>query len=745
MEDDLKKLSRLSAPKASDEARARAMAAAMTAFENQEKNATAPQGTESGRRQSSIATTLWSLFMSRKMMLASSALATLLVVPAAGYVTYQLINERTIILTEEPVVIDTRKPADDARLRQEKLKREQTASDKQTVVLQNSVPTQPEVSGLIEKAQTRPDPAIADQKADETAGRTDSEVAAPVEEQRLAAEPKKSKESDFDTTTVPGDANAAATTAEAPEGEMSDLALAKPSTVQPLAAKRLNNLGGATLNESIVAQPQVYLPEESGDRFTSKDTNPVKSVVSEPVSTFSIDVDTASYAYTRQAIMNGGRLPEPDSVRVEEMVNYFPYDWKGPDKADEAFKANVTVMPTPWNANTKLMHVAIKGYDVQQAQQPPANLVFLIDVSGSMDEPNKLPLLKSAFRLLVNTLKATDTVSIVVYAGNSGVVLEPTKASEKQKILDAIDNLSPGGSTAGAEGIEAAYRLAEKAFQKDGVNRIMLATDGDFNVGPSDDEDLKTLIEKKRKSGIFLSVLGFGTGNYNDGLMQTLAQNGNGVAAYIDTLSEAQKTLVQEATSSLFPIAKDVKIQVEFNPAKIAEYRLIGYETRALKREDFNNDKIDAGEIGSGHRVTAIYEITPVGSPAVLNDDLRYAEKDKKANTATATDATTSANSDELAFVKIRYKKPDEDKSNLITMPVKEELSKKMVDDAAPDVRFSVAVAAFAQKLKGESQVADYSWSAIEALGLAAKGDDRYGYRAEFLKMVALAKSLKGE
>jgi Ca-activated chloride channel family protein len=746
MENDLKKLSRLSVPKASDEARARAMAAAMTAFENSEKTATTPQGSESGRRQSSIATTLWSLFMSRKMMLASSALATLLVVPAAGYVTYQMINERTIILTEGPVVIDTKKSADDARLRQETLKREQTAADKQTVAGKDS-PKQPEVSGLIDKTETKPDPVIADQKADETAGRADTEVAAPVEEQRLAAEPKKEKSADFDTT-VPGDTNAAATTAEAPEGEMDKMALAKPSTVQAYSTKRLNNLGGTIANEGIVAQPPVLLPEESGDRFTSKDTNPVKSVLSEPVSTFSIDVDTASYAYARQAIMNGGHLPEPDSVRVEEMVNYFPYDWKGPDKADEAFKANVTVMPTPWNANTKLMHVAIKGYDVQVAQQPPANLVFLIDVSGSMDEPNKLPLLKSAFRLLVNSLKPTDTVSIVVYAGNSGVVLEPTKVSEKQKILDAIDNLSPGGSTAGAEGIEAAYKLAEKAFQKDGVNRIMLATDGDFNVGPSSDEDLKTLIEQKRKSGIFLSVLGFGTGNYNDALMQTLAQNGNGVAAYIDTLSEAQKTLVQEATSSLFPIAKDVKIQVEFNPAKIAEYRLIGYETRALKREDFNNDKIDAGEIGSGHRVTAIYEITPVGSPAVLNDDLRYAAKDKKegsSTTATTTDATTTANSDELAFVKIRYKKPNEDKSNLITMPVKEELSKKMVDDASPDVRFSVAVAAFAQKLKGASQVADYNWSAIEALGLAAKGDDRYGYRSEFLKMVALAKSLKGE
>jgi Ca-activated chloride channel family protein len=726
MEDDLKKLSRLNAPKASEDARARAMAAAMTAFENAEKNAAAPQGSSPERRQSSIATTLWSLFMSRKLLLASSALATLLVVPAAGYVTYQMITDRSIILTEEPVVVDAKKEADEARLRQETLKSEQTATDGQDVANQvDNSSRQPE--GLLDKSESRPEPVIAEQKTDIAAGRTETEAMVPGDEERLAA---------------PGDADAsAATTSEAPEGEMDDLALAKPSTVPAYSAKRMKTLGGATTNEGIIVQPRIQLPQESGDRFTSKDTNPVKSVVTEPVSTFSIDVDTASYAYARQAIMNGGHLPEPDSVRVEEMINYFPYDWKGPDKADEAFKANVTVMPTPWNANTKLMHVAIKGYDVQLAQQPPANLVFLIDVSGSMDEPNKLPLLKSAFRLLVNTLKPSDTVSLVVYAGNSGVVLEPTKVTEKQKILDAIDNLSPGGSTAGAEGIEAAYKLAEKAFHKNGVNRIMLATDGDFNVGLSSDEDLKQLIESKRKSGIFLSVLGFGTGNYNDGLMQTLAQNGNGVAAYIDTLSEAQKTLVQEATSSLFPIAKDVKIQVEFNPAKIAEYRLIGYETRALKREDFNNDKIDAGEIGSGHRVTAIYEVTPVGSPAVLNDDLRYAEKDKK---ETATNAS-SAPSDELAFVKIRYKKPEEDKSNLITMPVKASEEKATVDAAAQDVRFSVAVAAFAQKLKGESQLADYSWSAIEALGLAAKGDDRFGYRAEFLKMVELAKSLKGE
>ncbi|MCB1448299.1 MAG: von Willebrand factor type A domain-containing protein, partial [Rhizobiaceae bacterium] len=556
MEDDLKKLSRMTAPRASDEARARALAAAMTAFEAAEKDAAVPQGTEDGRRQSSIATKFWSLFMSRKLMLASSALATLLIVPAAGYVTLNLVRDGTVTLTDGPIV-DAKK-TEDARLRQEK------AAGGQEVA--------------------NPDLKNKSEPVDTAVEKTDMSS----DGQQVVAEPD--------------DTDAAPVTDEMAETEVSPgiLSAAKPMTVQPSGRLTRRKLAIGRLNEGeVVSQPQVQLPEETGDRFTSKDTNPVKSVLSEPVSTFSIDVDTASYAYARQAIMNG-RLPTPDSVRVEEMINYFPYDWKGPDTAKEAFKANVTVMPTPWNQNTKLMHVAIKGYDVQLAQQPPANLVFLIDVSGSMDEPGKLPLLKSAFRLLVNKLKPTDTVSIVVYAGNSGVVLEPTKVAEKQKILDAIDNLRPGGATAGADGIEAAYKLAEKAFQKNGVNRVMLATDGDFNVGPSSDEDLKRLIEEKRKSGIFLSVLGFGTGNYNDGLMQVLAQNGNGIAAYIDSLSEAQKTLVQEATSSLFPIAKDVKIQVEFNPAQIAEYRLIGYETRALKREDFNNDKIDAGEIGSG-------------------------------------------------------------------------------------------------------------------------------------------------
>lgn len=493
---------------------------------------------------------------------------------------------------------------------------------------------------------------------------------------------------------------------------------------------------GETPVVELYSEPKLAQPEENRDRFTVAEINPVKSVATDPVSTFSADVDTASYSFVRKSLM-AGQMPDRDSVRVEEMINYFPYDWPGADSKDAPFKATVTVLPTPWNANTRLMHVGIKGFDVAADVAPRANLVFLIDVSGSMDEPDKLPLLKSAFRLLVEKLKPDDTVSIVTYAGNAGTVLEPTAIKDKAKILSAIDTLQPGGSTAGAQGLEAAYALAERAFVKGGVNRIMLATDGDFNVGPSSDEDLKATIEAKRKSGIFLSVLGFGRGNYNDALMQTLAQNGNGTAAYIDTLAEAQKSLVEEAGSSLFPIAKDVKFQVEFNPQQIAEYRLIGYETRALKREDFNNDKVDAGDIGSGHRVTAIYEITPKGSPAVLNDDLRYGASSKA-----EADAKPSG---ELAFLKIRYKQPDSDTSKLITTPVTEGNAVTTLQQAGQDVRFSVAVAAFGQKLRGTDAVSAYPYGSILDLASGAKGEDAYGYRAEFLNLVRLAKSLGGE
>ncbi|MEP2451017.1 MAG: VWA domain-containing protein [Nitratireductor sp.] len=539
----------------------------------------------------------------------------------------------------------------------------------------------------------------------------------------------------------------------APASPREEAEIALDSTVSAPPAGTLQTLGGGTRDlrggasalakkryaappsPSVVAPPDAMpVPAEDRDRLEAFDTNPVRSALENPVSTFSIDVDTASYAFTRATLKNGA-LPQADTVRVEEMINYFNYDWTGPQNAETPFKSTITVMPTPWNDHTKLMHVAIKGYDVAPAAEPKSNLVFLIDTSGSMNAPDKLPLLKSAFRLLVERMDGDDTISIVTYAGSAGTVLEPTKGSEKAKILGALDRLGAGGSTAGEAGLREAYRLAQESFVEGGVNRVMLATDCDFNVGQSSDEDLKRLIEDKRRSGVFLSVFGFGRGNYNDQMMQTIAQNGNGTAAYIDTLAEAEKTLVQEATSTLFSIAKDVKIQVEFNPEAVAEYRLIGYETRALKREDFNNDRVDAGDIGSGHAVTAIYEITPKGSPAQMIDDLRYGE-------AKADNDAGIANADEYAFVKIRYKLPDEDVSKLIETPVTAANEVARFGAATDDQRFSVAVAAFGQKLRDADQTADFGYDRILEIATAARGADPFGYRAEFLQLVRLASAL---
>lgn len=498
-------------------------------------------------------------------------------------------------------------------------------------------------------------------------------------------------------------------------------------------ARLLRSAGGES--RSILPSPEpLALPGEDRDRLQAFDTAAVRSALEDPVSTFSIDVDTASYSYVRRSLKEGF-LPDPESVRVEEMINYFPYDWPGPEAAGTPFNPTVSVMPTPWNEHTRLMHVAIKGYDLDPAGKPAANLVFLIDTSGSMNAPDKLPLLKSAFRLLVSRLEASDTISIVTYAGSAGTVLEPTRASERQKILDALDRLEPEGSTAGEAGIREAYRLAERSFVQGGVNRIMLATDGDFNVGPSSDEELKKLVEEKRASGVFLSVFGFGRGNLNDRLMQTIAQNGNGTAAYIDTLAEAEKVLVEEAGSTLFPIARDVRIQVEFNPRKVAEYRLIGYETRALAREDFNNDRVDAGKIGSGHSVTAIYEITPQGSPAKLIDDLRYRP---------ANPGNPAQDAGEYAFVKVRYKLPDGASSQLITRPVTEADEFPSFGQASVDQRFSVAVAAFGQKLRDTDATAGFGYDRIMEIAAAARGSDPFGYRAEFLSLVRLASALDG-
>ena len=364
----------------------------------------------------------------------------------------------------------------------------------------------------------------------------------------------------------------------------------------PLASKAERMI--APLPDQDVQPPGVY-QDVGRDRFEDFETNPVKVVDEEPVSTFSIDVDTASYSFVRRQL-NHGLLPQKDAVRVEEMINYFDYAYPLPETRETPFRASVAVTPSPWAEGRKLVHIGIKGYDIAPDERPRSNLVFLLDVSGSMNHPDKLPLLKNSMKMLLESLQPDDTVGIVVYAGAAGKVLEPTPAKDKAKILEALDRLAAGGSTAGAEGIRQAYQLAEANFDTGAVNRVILASDGDFNVDITSTEELKDFVERKRKSGIYLSVLGFGQGNLNDQLMQALAQNGNGTAAHIDTLNEARKVLVEEATGTLFPIAKDVKIQVEFNPATVAEYRLIGYETRALKREDFRNDKVDAGELGRG-------------------------------------------------------------------------------------------------------------------------------------------------
>jgi Ca-activated chloride channel family protein len=481
-------------------------------------------------------------------------------------------------------------------------------------------------------------------------------------------------------------------------------------------------------NEGIAPQSA----HQGRDKFEDVDPSPVKLVSQEPVSTFSVDVDTASYSFVRRQL-NQGVLPQKDAVRVEEMINYFDYDYPLPESRETPFKATVSVTDAPWKPGNKLIHIGIRGYDIAPEETPASNLVFLLDVSGSMNSPDKLPLVKQSMGLLLSQLKPSDTVAIVAYAGAAGTVLEPTEARHKQKILAAMGRLSAGGSTAGGQGIKLAYQLAQANFDEEAVNRVILATDGDFNVGISNREELKGFVERQRESGIYLSVLGFGQGNYNDHMMQALAQNGNGVAAYIDTLSEAQKVLVDEATSTLFPIAKDVKIQMEFNPDAVQEYRLLGYETRALKREDFNNDKVDAGDIGAGHRVTAIYEITPVGADSGLIDPPRYP----------GNGATEPGEGDEYGFLKMRYKLPEESSSKLITTPVlveQPEMSEKMQQETS----FATAVAGFAELLRGGEYSGDWTYQNVIDLGNRSKGDDLYGYRAEFVQLARKAAVAEG-
>ncbi len=466
-------------------------------------------------------------------------------------------------------------------------------------------------------------------------------------------------------------------------------------------------------------------PEFNTEEYDGIHENIFHDAMRNPLSTFSIDVDAASYSNVRRFINNGQRPPK-DAVRIEEMINYFDYDYQQPT-GDDPFSIFTEISKAPWNPKHKLVHIGLQGKKIPTENLPPSNLVFLIDVSGSMSDPNKLPLLKSSFKMLVEQLREQDKVAIVVYAGAAGLVLPSTSGAEKQKIIQALVDLQAGGSTAGGEGIRLAYAIAKENFRKEGNNRVILATDGDFNVGESSNASMERLIEAKRNDGIFLTVLGFGMGNYKDSKMETLADKGNGNYAYIDNLLEAQKVLVNEFGGTLFTIAKDVKLQIEFNPTKVKAYRLIGYENRILKNEDFNNDKKDAGELGSGHTVTALYEIIPdgVNSEFFKIDELKY--QSSKVDPA-------AAGSKELMTVKFRYKKPNEETSKLIVHPLLDENVK--LENTSDNFRWSAAVAGFGMLLRESEYAKDFNFEDVLRLAQGARGKDQEGYRIEFINLV---------
>jgi Ca-activated chloride channel family protein len=453
-------------------------------------------------------------------------------------------------------------------------------------------------------------------------------------------------------------------------------------------------------------------------------------VADQPLSTFSIDVDTASYSNMRRFLQNG-TLPPKDAVRIEELINYFTYDYE-PPRDGSPFATSMEASICPWNPQHTLVRIGLKGRVMEQAARPALNLVFLLDVSGSMDTPNKLPLVQRAMTMLTQQLDERDRVSIVVYAGASGLVLPPTSGRDKQAIIDALNRLEAGGGTNGGEGIELAYKTALENYKTTGVNRVILCTDGDFNIGVTQGGDLNRLIEEKAKGGVFLSVLGFGMGNYKDGTLEQLADRGNGNYAYIDTFSEARKVLVDQMSGTLVTIAKDVKIQVEFNPARVAGYRLIGYENRMLAAEDFNDDKKDAGEIGAGHTVTALYEIVPAGqavgeAPPV--DELKYQTADR-----------STTRSDELLTLKLRYKQPDSDTSSKLEFPLTDPGS--TFQKASPDFRFAASVAGFGMLLRDSEYKGDLTYEQVLAWANAAQGKDEFNYRREFIDLIRNAAAL---
>lgn len=518
------------------------------------------------------------------------------------------------------------------------------------------------------------------------------------------------------------------TGSRADKAEMADASGAYPAPPPPPASYAVaEQATAAPMVKRHSFVPPVIVPSDPGrERYDGQEVSPVKMVQAEPVSTFSVDVDTGAYANARR-FLTQGQMPPRDAVRTEEMINYFRYDYPRPTDRSQPFTVTTDVAKSPWNENTYLMRIGLRGYDLPRAERPPANLVFLMDVSGSMNSPDKLPLVKTALAGLAKELSPQDKVSIVVYAGAAGLVLEPT--SDVRKIRAALDQLEAGGSTAGGAGLQLAYQIAEDNFIKGGVNRVLLATDGDFNVGVSDPKLLIEMIEEKRDSGITLTTLGFGTGNYNEAMMEQIADHGNGNYAYIDSALEAKKVLGDEMSSTLFTIAKDVKIQVEFNPAVISQYRLVGYENRALREEDFDNDKVDAGDIGAGHQVTAIYEVVPAGTKGWVAPR-RYGDAPAKA---------AASRMAEAAHVKLRYKLPQAKDSRLIDYVVSSAAMRGATQPSG-DFAFAASVAAFAQLMRGDELMGDFSYDDVDRL--AGRQSDYW--RQEFLRLTQVAAAMKG-
>ena len=743
LDDKLSALRRLGPPPADESARRRAVLAATNAFAaaQAKKTRNTPQGFAAGGRLKSIFN--WRTWTMDYRIPLGTAAAALLLFPL-GLSLYHSTALTNPFANAPKVLPGEFQPEPEAELPEQTPAVATVDADTQTLPVDEALPP---VGGALAPTELPREEAPAVQVATKTVAPRAQDGDAVVADQAegrtatAAAELAPAPEESFADAAPPVLAEPVQQMAEAPTDMVSDAEGATMAVApEMMMAPAPMAAGTAAYDAGLVA------PQPSGDTFADFEESPVKSVAQEPVSTFSIDVDTASYSYVRRSLEEGW-LPEPDAVRIEELINYFSYAYPAALNAEEPFRPTVAVYPTPWNSQTQLLQIGIKGYQPPAGEDRASNLVFLIDTSGSMDEPDKLPLLKRPFALLVDTLSGNDTVSIVAYAGSAGVVLEPTSAADKGKILSALDNLWAGGSTAGAEGIELAYRLAEQS-KVEGINRVILATDGDFNVGISDAEALKDYIKTKRDAGVDLSILGFGRGNLDDALMQSLAQNGNGNASYIDSFREAQKVLVAEGGSTLETIARDVKIQIEFNPAFVSEYRLVGYETRALNREDFNNDKVDAGDIGAGHTVTAIYEITPAGTDAELIDPLRYGEAAEAAPAeAAAAEAVppmmeaTTGGSEEIAFLRLRYKLPDETESRLLQVPVTTEATVDDLEAAPNDMRWAAAVAAFGQTLKG-SVYGAMPFDEIRELAQGARGEDEDGYRAEFIQMINDAAAL---